>query len=541
MNLKFLPVFLLMITIAHINVIMGQNLIVTDSLLMLLNRTDDKEKQQLLLKELSDEVAKSDIGLSNSYAQRGLELARSENNRLLQAEFYTVMAHNEYFIGNYKESLELYLKSLELYEKIDNIRGIIGVNVNLGAIYDRLGDEERSLGYYKKALSGLNEEGQKIISENPEFKTVLYNNIASVYSRMGDSLRYNEYIGESLKSALASNDFHNQGVIYNNLGLGEVRKKNYPKARSYFGLSIASRKKIGDIDGLAKTYQFMVDYYLGMHQYDSALLSALESKKLAQEINSLETQMNASNSLSKIYELMGRFDEALSENKNFSTLSDSIKNDKIIRQTTQIQANYELAKVEKTASLEKQKMRFTFIIVTILLVFIIVVAVLLLVVRHLKNKKTLAEKLNLEHQIELKNKEFATNVMYLIRKNELINSVAKKLMVLKDEVRQELKTPVQRIIFELQSEVDNEVWQEFEYRFMQVHQEFYSKLRREHPDLTPSEERICAFLKLNMSSKEIAAITHQNVKSIEVVRARIRKKCNLTNTDANLVAYFADF
>lgn len=184
-------------------------------------------------------------------------------------------------------------------------------------------------------------------------------------------------------------------------------------------------------------------------------------------------------------------------------------------------------------------MQFSFVIVTILLISFIVVVVLLLIMRHLKSKKTIAEKQNLEHQIELKNKEFATNVMYLIRKNELINSVAKKLMALKDEVRTELKSPVQRIILELQSEIDNEVWQEFEYRFMQAHQEFYTNLRNAHPDLTPAEERICAFLKLNMSSKEIAAITHQNVKSIEVIRAHIRKKLNLTNTDANLVTYLA--
>ncbi len=323
--------------------------------------------------------------------------------------------------------------------------------------------------------------------------------------------------------------------------MSEVKNKNYAKARNYFNLSVECRKKVSDIDGLAKTYHFMVDYYLAVNQVVSALWIALESKKLAKNIASLETQMNISNSLCRIYEQQGKYKEAFEENKVFAMLNDSIKNDKIIRQTTQLQANYELAKVEKMASLEKQRMSFVFIIVTVVLVFLIIVAVLLLVLRHLKNKKTIIEKQNLEHQIELKNKEFATNVMYLIRKNELINSVAKKLMMLKEEVRAELKSPVQRIILELQSEVDNEVWQEFEYRFMQVHQEFYSKLRASHPDLTPSEERICAFLKLNMSSKEIASITHQNVKSIEVIRARIRKKFNLTNTDANLVSYLADF
>ena len=60
------------------------------------------------------------------------------------------------------------------------------------------------------------------------------------------------------------------------------------------------------------------------------------------------------------------------------------------------------------------------------------------------------------------------------------------------------------------------------------------------PDLSPGELKICTFLKLNMSSKEISAITRQSVKSIEVARTRIRKKMNLTNQDVNLVSFLME-
>jgi len=87
----------------------------------------------------------------------------------------------------------------------------------------------------------------------------------------------------------------------------------------------------------------------------------------------------------------------------------------------------------------------------------------------------------------------------------------------------------------MQSNVDNTVWGEFEVRFQQVHQDFYEKLREKYPDLTPNEIKICAFLKLNMTTKDISAITFQTVKSIQVARNRLRKKMGISR-DENLVS-----
>ena len=77
---------------------------------------------------------------------------------------------------------------------------------------------------------------------------------------------------------------------------------------------------------------------------------------------------------------------------------------------------------------------------------------------------------------------------------------------------------------------------EFELRFKEVHTDFYNELNKEHPDLTLNETKICAFLRLNMSTKEISAITHQSVKSINMARFRLRKKLNV-DRDENLISY----
>ena len=169
---------------------LSQGHIATDSLQMLLNEACSKNRQMELLKALSDEAAKSDIATSSKFAHQGLILSQSLNHDSFTAQFNAVIAHNEYHLGNYKEALDLYLKSLIIYERINDIKGVIGVNVNLGAIYDRLSDEKRALAYYQKALTDLNSKGQFILKERPEFKTVLYNNIASIYNILGDDARY---------------------------------------------------------------------------------------------------------------------------------------------------------------------------------------------------------------------------------------------------------------------------------------------------------------------------------------------------------------
>jgi DNA-binding CsgD family transcriptional regulator len=98
---------------------------------------------------------------------------------------------------------------------------------------------------------------------------------------------------------------------------------------------------------------------------------------------------------------------------------------------------------------------------------------------------------------------------------------------------------MQEILREMKSNIDNTVWNEFEVRFQQVHQEFYQKLMQKYPDLTPNEIKICAFLKLNMTSKDISAITFQSVKSLEVARHRLRKKMGIDRDD-NLVSVLQD-
>jgi hypothetical protein len=130
--------------------------------------------------------------------------------------------------------------------------------------------------------------------------------------------------------------------------------------------------------------------------------------------------------------------------------------------------------------------------------------------------------------------------MALMRKNEVLSDIAGKLMDVRDEaVKDETKSAIKKIARELQNSTDDEVWKEFEIRFRQVHSAFYDALILQFPNLSPAEQRLCAFLRLNMTTKEISELTGQRTSSLEIARSRLRKKLGIANTQINLVNFLS--
>jgi DNA-binding CsgD family transcriptional regulator len=126
--------------------------------------------------------------------------------------------------------------------------------------------------------------------------------------------------------------------------------------------------------------------------------------------------------------------------------------------------------------------------------------------------------------------------MYLARTNEFISALSEKLLKNKLSFKKENQQLINDLIRDLQSFADKDTWKEFELRFQEVHSDFYNKLNEQFPDLTSNEKKLCAFLRLNMTTKEISAITYQSVNSITVARSRLRKKLDI-DKDENLISY----
>ena len=156
-----------------------------------------------------------------------------------------------------------------------------------------------------------------------------------------------------------------------------------------------------------------------------------------------------------------------------------------------------------------------------------------LALKELSNTKILVEAKNeqLNQRIESKNRELAISTMSMIKKNTLLGSIKDELINVNE------LSEVKKVIRNIDKNInDNEDWTYFEEAFNNADKDFLKKIKELHPKLTPNDLRLCAYLRLNLSSKEIASLLNISPKSVEIKRYRLRKRMNLEHK-TNLIGY----
>ena len=139
----------------------------------------------------------------------------------------------------------------------------------------------------------------------------------------------------------------------------------------------------------------------------------------------------------------------------------------------------------------------------------------------------------LRNDIESKNRELASSTMNIIKKNDFLNSIKTELV----SGGQKNVLKVVRIIDKNLNNSDD--WKMFQEAFNNADKNFLKKVKEKHQSLTPNDLRLCAYLRLNLSSKEIAPLLNISPRSVEVKRYRLRKKMELPH-DSNLTSYILE-
>lgn len=150
-------------------------------------------------------------------------------------------------------------------------------------------------------------------------------------------------------------------------------------------------------------------------------------------------------------------------------------------------------------------------------------------------KIALLEQEKLKSKLKGKSKELASYAVLMAQKEDILREMEKEInksSIKKDH--QKLYTKLMDIR-DRQSNSENE-WKLFERNFNEVHDEFFKTLQNKYPALTPKDLKLCAYLKLNLSSKEIAPLIGITFRSVELHRYRLRKKFHLSK-DQNLVKF----
>jgi len=516
------------------------------------------------------QVSRPDTALS--LANKAYQLSLQSGDPLLLVTSYNTFADIYYYSGNQQLALDYYFKALRQLEENTKDKEIASylipsarINCNIGNCYYDLKMKEMALTYYKKSLSLVDESNSKKPGTfNPQAKMLLLYNIGNIFSDRNDLKQAKEYylMAQEINKTV-NNNFVKAGLL-ESLGWVLIKEGKTAEPLLYFDQALEVRKKINDLRGITGTYMAYGDYYLQKKDISKAKEWYLKAISLGKQSARWQLVQQAAENMTKIYQDAGKYKDAF-EMKNLSAqLSDSIFNNQSTTKLTRLSLQYEYDRqikqqeVKQQKEIDRQKNRkIFFILLSTILLLSVILAVMLYINQRkkllnaqmkqkqldlekknirLENKTIRLEKEKLENELSFKNKELAINVMYLVQKNEFITDIAQRAKDLIAGLPGNVKQSFAHLASDLQRNTDDKVWKEFEVRFQEVHQDFYRSLNEKFPDLTPNEKKLAAFLRLNMSTKDISAITFQSPESIRMARSRLRKKMEL-DSEENLIAY----
>ncbi len=550
-----------------------------DSLNRALNLTMDKDQRIINLNLMAFELRQKDPEKAGVLAEEALELAKRADNRkgiafalttkgyllentddFAQALSCYLEALNLYIetgqsdkiaplhysigslyktLGNYQKAIESCMTGLKIYEKTGDKSGIAQIYRVMGSIYKYNGEFEKSLYYYFNGLT-LNEE-----LGNMSGLANSYNNIGVVYILMNEVEKALSFYHKSLAINLAQSIEAEAAINYGNIGVAYLQMEQMDSALFYITKRYNLALDLNDKKGMAVSLEAFGDYYYKMKDYARAAEYYNNGLRQSREIGILEVTKQILKSLSALYEENADHKKASEYFKSYINLRDSLLNQETLKRIEQIELEYAYERERDEHQLKDQKTKlllwFGFIALIFSMLFLLIVYLIQRI--KLKQKNLREEALNLEkqqlqHELSFRDKELFSKALYLAEKNELINDITRRLNKVIGDPRGSV-SPIKDIIKDLRFNSNVKTWEEFECTFLKVHPDFFNTLVKRFPDLSPNEKRLCAFLKLNLSTKDISNITHQSPHTLTVARTRLRKKLGIANTGENLGSFLS--
>ena len=579
----FFPIFLFVPVFLPAGTVLTK----TDSLRKAIYITDNAEEKIRLYLELSRNYEKINRDSCNFYVQEALSLAKSLNATGSLGEAYSILGNLAIVHNQLDQALRYYTiaaryfqedKNLERYTKMDQLMGnifLVKDNLskamtyyieatdlaekgqynqilphlynNIGVIYFESEDYKTALNYLTMAISAFRKNGDSLDVAYPMV------NIGDIYNKLGNLGIATDYYRRAMEIYFrADDDF---GISRCNLSLGALasEKGNYPEAlelmnKSYIILGQSGTKYLGPKNILLSEIFYRTgSTYLKIENYPLSWRYLHDAYSIARSMSQQKTAMQSAEQLSILFEKQHKTDSAFYYYKIYNLSSDSLTNEVSVRTVKLAKIRQEYDKMQKEDALRMQyekSTQLTYLILYLIsgaaLISAIIILILMLRLEKQKKKQSELEKEVLNEKLEFQNKELTTNVMYLTKMNELVVQIAEKLKKIKVDERSSNAKILSEIIYELEHTTGTDVWKEFEIRFQNVHKDFYKNLLEKCPDLTPNELKLCAFLRLNMSTKDISSLTYQSENSLMVARTRLRQKLGIHRQE-NLISFLAQF
>lgn len=541
--------------LAHFTPLAAQKQEKLDSLFQVLERAKHDTNRVQTMIDISSEYATNNIKNALQYCESASQLAeKTGNERLMALSIYN--AGLIYFnAGLLEQSANNFYRYLEIEQNKKNDEAVVATLVNIGAIHLQMKQLDKAGQNFEAALDILlrHRDSAKDSLQNNALATV-YNNLGIVEKENNHFSKAEEYYLKGIEYTRGQpNRTYLLANLLNNLGMVNILENKYDAAFSNINESLALRIADNDKQGEASSYQNLALYYEKLNNDNKAKFYYYKALGIANQTGSNTLLESIYENIFNIYLRVQNADSALKYHILLKEKNDLINMEETTKELTRQELTLQFQEREKISKVEQKRIQQRYLFISVLTILITVIVGLLYYLSQSRLRRLQLENANselatknlqllkeqLETDLEQKNKELATNVMYQIKKNEMLENIVQKLLKHSPYFKKDNQELIKNIVQDLEKATEDNIWDEFEMRFQHVHNGFYDKLNEVCPDLSPNERRVCAFLRLNMTTKEITSITGQSQRSIEAARYRLRKKLNLTNSEQGLIEFLS--
>ena len=505
--------------------------------------------------KLKDQQVDSSFAL----AQRALTQSRNESFQQGVATSALIIAEICYEKGEYKKANAYLVESVTIFRELEDYSSL-GKAYNLvGLIYQYNDRFDLAREQYGAAIASYESIG------DTRGRAQTFGNLGHLHEKMGayDSaiyynLRAEEVYLETMDSLGLASIYDNIGSVYEDLEDFEKARENFQLAYQINRNTKNLREAVGNSNNIADTYRKTGDYEEALTIYFGVI-------KEAKRLNQPYQIKSAYRDISRTYSLLEEHEKSFRYLDSCYVVADELASQEIARGIEETRSVYELERQQRQIELlEKNKridliVRSSLIVLAALLVIIGLLVFLQLKTRMKKNQQLFqaekdlaqARQAQLETDLDLKklreekmfqemesmSKELTANALNIIRKNKFLDQLKKELKTMKSSKDEAMNKSIKKVIRSINYTFSiDEDWQEFETVFQQVHARFFEQLRKEYPNLTSTETRLCAMMRLNLDSKDMATIMGISQDSLRIARYRLRKKLGI-DKGANLYSF----
>lgn len=534
--------------------------------------------------DLAGQYKESDVEKAIAYNKQALKLANENGSKFIRARVNELMGELFSKKNNFQPAINYYLIASKIFSELGDKENLIKIYGDLGMLYyENNYDLNKSSYYYQQALGyAIQLDKKDLIADvynklggvfynqadleeaehyfnnaydiwkktrNKKGMAIALNNIAEIRRLNNDLEKALELYNQCITLNKEQNNLQYLAINYENIGLVKSKQDKFNEALEYFRKSLDLFERINDTENKVELLILIGNESLKQKENAKAQEAFQEAYTDSKKYNHWIHIVQSSLGLSKVFEAEGDYARALHFFKINARYTDSIrgkeKKEQVAIVQTELLNNIRQKEINQKDSniqlLEKEKkvnvLQRNLLAVAIFFVVILAVFIIIRLRQQAKRERVIREKDAQLHaaqqelmalKLENKSHDLSNFALHVVEKNRMLKELSHELSRLaqsaNDETSRKLTDLNKTIRQGLNIQQD---MKEFQHRVDESYGDFFIKLNEKFPNLTKNENRLCALLRLNLSSKEIAELNNTSVKAVEMSRYRLRKKCKL--------------